>query len=201
MRFRSSLLGIFVFDPYWWLYPEVSDEFVRPLVTPPTGPSLSGGIQLDVEPRRALVYVDGVLAGTVDQFKGYYQHLETSAGFHVIDFLAPDYEPLTVGVTVVPNKTTTYRAMLNRAGGRLGPRVARADATRSFRVPARRRSSCTAIGPRWPSRRSSAVSGDISSVRISTAQELSIWTCADGGPKRSALAIAPRCRSDDFLKP
>ena len=117
MRFRSSLLGIVVFDPYWWWYPEVNDEFVRPLV-PPAGPSLSGGIQLDVEPRRALVYVDGVLAGTVDQFKGYYQHLETSAGFHVIDFLAPDYEPLTVGVTVVPNKTTTYRAFLNRAGGR-----------------------------------------------------------------------------------
>jgi hypothetical protein len=117
-HFRSSLLGIVVFDPYWWLYPDVSDDFVRPLATPSTGPSLSGGLQLDVEPRRALVYVDGFLAGTVDQFKGYYQHLETSAGFHVIDFLAPDYEPLTVGVTVVPNKTTTYRAFLNRAGGR-----------------------------------------------------------------------------------
>ena len=118
IRFRSSLLGIVALDPYWWLYPDVSDGFARPLVTPPTGQSLSGGIQLDVEPRRALVYVDGVLAGTVDQFKGYYQHLETSAGFHVIDFLAPDYEPLTVGVTVVPNQTTTYRAFLNRAGGR-----------------------------------------------------------------------------------
>jgi hypothetical protein len=118
MHLRSSLLGIIAFDPYWWFYPDVSDEFVRPLVAPPTGPSLSGGIQLDVEPRRALVYVDGVLAGTVDQFKGYYEHLETSAGFHVIDFLAPDYEPLTVGVTVVPNKTTTYRAFLNRAGSR-----------------------------------------------------------------------------------
>lgn len=116
MHFRSSLLGFIAFDPYWWL--DVSDEFVRPLATPPTVPSLSGGIQLDVEPRRALVYVDGVLAGTVDQFKGYYQHLETSAGFHLIDILAPDYEPLTVAVTVVPNKTTTYRAFLNRAGGR-----------------------------------------------------------------------------------
>ncbi len=116
LRFRSSFLGIIVVDPYWWLYPDVHDEFVRP--TSAAGPSLSGGIQLDVEPRRALVYVDGVLAGTVDQFKGYYQHLETSAGFHVIDFLAPDYEPLTVGVTVVPNKTTTYRAFLNRASGR-----------------------------------------------------------------------------------
>jgi hypothetical protein len=112
-------LGLVVFDPYWWLGPDVGDESVaQPPAMPPPGPPLSGGLQLDVEPRRALVYVDGVLAGTVDQFKGYFQHLDTVAGFHVIYFLAPDYEPLTIGVTVVPNRTTTYRAFLNRASGR-----------------------------------------------------------------------------------
>jgi hypothetical protein len=64
------------------------------------------------------VYVDGILTGTVDQFKGYFQHLETTAGFHVIGFLAPGYDPLTVDVTVAPNKTTTYRGFLNRASDR-----------------------------------------------------------------------------------
>jgi len=111
--FRSSVLGLVFVDWYWWLYPDVGDEIAaRPLA------GLSGGLQLDVEPRRAFVYVDRVLAGTVDQFKGYYQHLQIGAGFHVIDFLAPDYEPLTVGVTVVPNQTTTFRAFLTRATGR-----------------------------------------------------------------------------------
>lgn len=119
MLLRLSLLGLVVFDSYWWLAPGAGDEDVAPSTPmPSSGPRLSGGLQLDVEPRRALVYVDGVLAGTVDQFKGYFLHLETDAGFHVIDFLAPDYEPLTVGVTVVPNKTTTYRGFLNRASGR-----------------------------------------------------------------------------------
>jgi hypothetical protein len=113
---RTSLLGIVLIDPYWWWYPEAGDEFGRALASPSDGRSLSGGLQLDVEPRRALVYVDGVLVGTVDQFKGYYQHLKASAGFHVLDFVAPDYEPLSVGLTVVPNKTTTYRGFLNRAG-------------------------------------------------------------------------------------
>jgi hypothetical protein len=118
-HFRSSFLGLVVFDWYWWLYPDVGDEtMARPLEMPQSGTSLSGGLQLDVEPRRAFVYVDRVLAGTVDQFKGYFQHLEVSAGFHVIDFLAHDYEPLTVGVTVVPNQTTTFRAFLNRGTGR-----------------------------------------------------------------------------------
>jgi hypothetical protein len=114
--FRSPILGLFVFDPYWWLDPEVGlDSIAPPVAMPAPGPILSGGLQLDVEPRRALVYVDGVLAGTVDQFKGYFLHLETSAGFHVITFLSPDYEPLTIGVTVSPNQTTTYRGSLNRS--------------------------------------------------------------------------------------
>ncbi len=34
-----------------------------------------GGVQLDLEPRRAQVFVDGVYAGVVDDFRGYYGHL------------------------------------------------------------------------------------------------------------------------------
>ena len=117
--FRSSFLGLVAIDPYWWWAPDVDDENLVPTpVLPAPGPRLMGGLQLDVEPRRAFVYVDGVLVGTVDQFKGYFQHLETTAGYHVIEFISPDYEPLMTGVTVAPNKTTTYRAFLNRASGR-----------------------------------------------------------------------------------
>lgn len=116
--FRSPILGFFAFDPYWWLAPDVDEN--PPLLPPPppAGPRLTGGLQLDVEPRRALVYLDGVLIGTVDQFKGYFQHLETTAGYHVVEFISPDYDPLVTEVNVVPNKTTTYRASLSRAGGR-----------------------------------------------------------------------------------
>jgi hypothetical protein len=118
MLVRSSVFGLVVFDPYWWLDPGVNvvsvDSVAPPAAMPGPGPILSGGLQLDVEPRRALVYVDGLLAGTVDQFKGYFRHLETRAGFHVITFLAPGYDPLTIEVTVAPNKTDTYRGFLNR---------------------------------------------------------------------------------------
>jgi hypothetical protein len=117
--FRSSFLGLVAFDPYWWLAPDFGDESLPPPETmPPPSPHLMGGLQLDVEPRRALVYLDGILIGTVDQFKGYFHHLETTAGYHVVEFITPDYEPLMTGVTVVPNMTTTYRAFLNRASGR-----------------------------------------------------------------------------------
>jgi hypothetical protein len=120
--FRSTVAGLFAFDPYWWLAPDVIDDDVDvaalPAELPSPGSRPKGGLQLDVEPRRALVYLDGVLAGTVDQFKGYFDHLETTAGFHVVEFLAADYDPLIVTVTVAPDRTTTYRASLNRAAGR-----------------------------------------------------------------------------------
>jgi len=114
------MLGLFAFDPDWWLAPDVIDDDIAapPLSMPPPGPRPVGGLQLDVEPRRAIVYLDGFFVGTVDQFKGYFQHLETAAGFHVVEFVAVDYEPLLAEVTVAPNTTTTYRASLNRAAGR-----------------------------------------------------------------------------------
>jgi len=119
--FRSSVFGLVVFDPYWWVAPDAGDETVMPPLPPPlpfASPRPLGGLQLDVEPRRALVYVDGILVGTVDQYKGYFQHLETTAGYHVLEFISPDYQPLVTEVTVVPGKTTTYRGFLNRANGR-----------------------------------------------------------------------------------
>jgi len=77
-----------------------------------------GGLQLDVEPRRADVYVDGLRAGTVADFSGYYQHLEVSSGLHRIVILADGYDPLLLDIVVPPRVTTTYRGSLMRAPGR-----------------------------------------------------------------------------------
>ena len=105
---RSSVFGLVLFDPYWWME----------LAPPPDDSRPVGGVQLDVEPRRALVYVDGLLAGVVDDFSGYYHHLPAAAGVHTIEMIAPDYDPLIITVTVAPDRTTTYRGSLNRAAGR-----------------------------------------------------------------------------------
>lgn len=119
---RSTVFGLFAFDPYWWLAPDVIDDDIDVAALPPETrspiPRPKGGLQLDVEPRDAFVYLDGVLVGTVDRFKGYFEHLETTAGFHLVEFVAADYDPLIATVTVAPDRTTTYRASLNRAAGR-----------------------------------------------------------------------------------
>jgi len=118
LLFRSSLFGLVAFDPYWWWAPTVGDGYARPLLPLAADHRPTGGLQLDVEPRRALVYVDGLYVGLVDDFSGYYHHLEAGAGPHLVEIIAPDYEPLIVDINVSPGQTTTYRGVLSRGLGR-----------------------------------------------------------------------------------
>ena len=113
LPFRLPWFGLVYFDPYWYwesraiadapLSVEASDDG-RPI----------GGLQLDVEPRRAMVYVDGRFAGLVEQFSGYYRHMDIPAGLHRIELVAADFDPLVADVSVSPGRTTTYRASLTR---------------------------------------------------------------------------------------
>jgi hypothetical protein len=92
----------------WGTLPFYVERASWPLTDGPTG-----GVQLDVQPWRASVFVDGVYTGRVDDFKGYYQHLEIVAGPHLITIIEPGYLPLVYDVMVVPGRTTTLRGTLN----------------------------------------------------------------------------------------
>jgi hypothetical protein len=90
----------------------------------PTNPAVQanesrpvGGVQLDLEPRRAQVFVDDddTSAGRVDDFTGYYHPLMLPAGRHRIEVLTPGYMPLILRVMVVPGRTITYRQTLQEA--------------------------------------------------------------------------------------
>ena len=112
---RSLWFGLLFVDPYYWA--PVGFDTPFPAAPPPLVDANrpTGGLQLDVDPRRALVYADGWPMGIVESFSGYYNHLDLPAGLHQIEIVAPDYEPLAVEVIVTPGRTTTYRGTLNRA--------------------------------------------------------------------------------------
>jgi hypothetical protein len=100
--------------PIWdGVIPVIPADVVQPSQT-----ALRGGLQLDVQPWRAEVYVDGDYAGTVQDFGGYYRPLELIPGPHAITIVAPDFDPLMFDVVIVPGRTTTYRGTLSRASGR-----------------------------------------------------------------------------------
>lgn len=74
----------------------------------------TGSLRLRVNPKEASVYVDGALAGIVDEFDGLSDHLRLPAGRHQIEFRAEGYEPLSRDVVVEAGKTLTERASLKR---------------------------------------------------------------------------------------
>jgi hypothetical protein len=61
---RSPWFGLVLFDPYWW-EPGIPDQAPLPAAAAPSSDRRpTGGLQLDVEPRCAMVYVDGRLSGS-----------------------------------------------------------------------------------------------------------------------------------------
>ena len=109
---RPLWFGLVTFDRTWlWTPTVVGGAFDDPRVST-LEQGLTGGLQLDIEPRRALVYVDGWYLGVVDQFSGYYRHLDIGAGPHTIEILATDYEPLAFDVRILPGEKTTYEGVL-----------------------------------------------------------------------------------------
>lgn len=102
-----------------WPWTGVTQGGAAPTVLiPPLDGGPLGGVQLDVQPWRAQVYVDGAYVGLVENFTGYYHHLKLVPGPHVMTIVAPDYQPLVFDVIVSPGHTTTYRGILTRAAGR-----------------------------------------------------------------------------------
>ena len=99
--------------PIWWGWGTMPFYYGRESLSFPLEDGPTGGVQLDVQPWRAAVFVDGVYAGRVDDFKGYYKNLELVAGPHQIVVVESGYQPLVIDALVVPGETTTYRGTLS----------------------------------------------------------------------------------------
>lgn len=76
----------------------------------------TGSIRLRVSPKDASVYIDGALAGVVDDFDGLTNHLELDAGSHDLELRADGYEPYRVRISVSVGRTITERATMVKVG-------------------------------------------------------------------------------------
>jgi hypothetical protein len=97
----------------------VTEPALEPAATAVDEPRL-GFLQLRVQPRTAEVWVDGALAGTVDDFGGRGAR-QLPAGPHRVEIVAPGYETLTFDVLVPENDTVTFTRELDPAVARPAP--------------------------------------------------------------------------------
>lgn len=128
VRVRSAVvvapvyLGYRYYDPWWdwgWGY--------RGWYPPPPaayGYADFGSARLQVTPKQAEVYVDGYLAGNVNDFDGIFQRLEVPAGEHELTLYLDGYETYTQKVLFRPGATLDIRFALKPVapGQTSGPR-------------------------------------------------------------------------------
>jgi hypothetical protein len=71
-----------------------------------------GGIRIDDAPKDAQVFADGYYVGVVDDFHGYYQHLNLPAGVHQLEIRPLNQPPVSFEVNVQAGQTIKYHAGL-----------------------------------------------------------------------------------------
>jgi hypothetical protein len=76
-----------------------------------------GSLRVKSNVSAAKVYVDGALAGIVDEFDGLSDHLELETGKHTIELRAEGYTTVSADVSISRGKTKTVRLDLKKAGG------------------------------------------------------------------------------------
>ncbi len=67
----------------------------------------TGGLRLKMKPREAQVFVDGFLAGIVDEFDGVFQSLRLAPGGHKIEVRMDGFETFSLDVHIQPDRTMT----------------------------------------------------------------------------------------------
>ena len=119
--------GYGFYDPFWSWGPGWGPGWGYPGWFPPYGPAFAGNVgsaRLQITPRQAEVYVDGYLAGTVNDFDGVFQRLAVAPGEHELTIYLEGYQTLTQKLLFRPGATLQIRHQLqpNAAGEVTGPR-------------------------------------------------------------------------------
>ena len=105
--FYRPSIGLGMHYGYDGLYPFGA---VPPVFYNPSPGAVLGGLRITDAPRDAQVFADGYYVGIVDDFDGFFQHLNLEPGPHRIEIHSPGYQPVAFDVVIQPGQTVTLRA-------------------------------------------------------------------------------------------
>jgi hypothetical protein len=122
--FVGGYYGYPSFAPYSWWYPSPWIGY-RPLPYYGYAYDNRTDVRVQVTPREAEVYVDGYLAGTVDDFDGTFQRLRLPPGEHEITIYLAGFRTVRQKVLLSPGSTYRIRhALAPLPAGEAEPRPA-----------------------------------------------------------------------------
>lgn len=98
--------GFYGYGPYYYQYP----------IYGPRRYDASGSVRVEVQPRHAEVFVDGYLAGTVDDFDGVFQRLNIEPGDHEIVIYLEGHRPFSQRFYLQPGKSFNIRHTMEPLG-------------------------------------------------------------------------------------
>ena len=98
----------------WWGWG--SGWYGPPRSVPGVGPDLAV-VDTDIDPEHALVFLDGKLIGTADDFDGFPDYLYLESGTYTLEFKLGGYESQTVEVKARPGRYFPFDMKLERAVG------------------------------------------------------------------------------------
>lgn len=124
------LFGYGFYDPFlWgWGWGPGWGGWGFPGMYPPFGAGwggmMGGSARLQITPKQAEVYVDGYLAGSVDDFDGFFQRLDVAPGEHELTIFLEGYETITQKLLFQPGETLDIRQRMTplAPGASSGPR-------------------------------------------------------------------------------
>lgn len=199
--------GYGMFDPFWgtmwgpfgWNGPFGPWNGLGPAYDPN-----QSSARLQVKPKAAEVYVDGYLAGTVDDFDGALQRLNLQAGEHALSFYLEGYQTLTQKVLFRPRATLNIKSQLAKLqdGQTSGPRPEPSEDTAG---PMQRPMQ---PDPQGPPPRAAGQRGDFGTLTIRVQPREAVvlvdgqeWETDDSGPLLLELSEGPHdveVRQDGF---
>lgn len=128
--------GYGFYDPFFWGWgPGFGPGWGFPGWYPPFGGAWggtgAGAARLQITPKQAEVYVDGYLAGSVDDFDGVFQRLDVAPGEHELTIYLEGYQTITQKVYFQPGETLEIRQRMAplAPGETSGPRPTAAAAS------------------------------------------------------------------------
>ncbi len=119
--------GFGFYDPFYWGWGWGPSWGIAGWY-PPFGPAYAGvqagSARLQITPKEAEVYVDGYLAGSVDDFDGFFQRLDVMPGAHELTIYLEGFRTITQQVFFQPGQTLDIRQRMEplAPGEDSGPR-------------------------------------------------------------------------------